>query len=366
MARTARPWCWSDRHAWFVNRDGHRHLLGPHPVDAPAPEKTRGRWNVPPAILQKFHELMAAPPVESAETKTASGLSVAGLFDRYLDWCQKHRSPRTYAGYLWHLQRFAQALPDATTLAAIDLKPFHLVEWLDAHPDWGPTYRRNAIAAVKRAYAWAEELGYLSANPVRTVKKPTAKRRERFVSPEDWAKIRDSYNPSNPFRQLLEFVWETGCRPFEARRLEVRHVHLDRAVIAIPPEEAKGRKKWRLIRLEGRALEIVTARLAVVKTGPVFLNADGVPWTSSAMACRFGRLEKKLGVRHFAYAFRHGFANRLLVSGVDHLTVAELLGHADGTMLAKVYQHLDQSDAHLRAALRQAAKATTPERTSDL
>ena len=38
-------------------------------------------------------------------------------------------------------------------------------------------------------------------------------------------------------------------------------------------------------------------------------------WTRSAMSCRFGRLKSKLGVRHFAYAFRHGFANRLLV---DH------------------------------------------------
>ncbi len=298
---------------------------------------------------------MAAPPAASLPaTADHSGPTVAGLFEKYLDWCQKHCAPRTYDGYLWHLQRFVRERPDADTLSAADLKPFHVVEWLDRHPGWGPTYRRNAIASVKRAYAWAEELGYLTANPVRTIKKPAAKRRERFVSPEDWTKIRDSYQPANPFRQLLEFVWETGGRPFEARRLEARHVHLDRAVIAIPPEEAKGRKKWRLIRLEGRALEVVAARMAAVKAGTLFLNADGLPWTSSAMGCRFGRLKGKLGVRHFAYAFRHGFANRLLVSGVDHLTVAELLGHADGTMLAKVYQHLDQSDAHLREALKKA------------
>ena len=39
------------------------------------------------------------------------------------------------------------------------------------------------------------------------------------------------------------------------------------------------------------------------------------------------------------------------IAGHDHLTVAELLGHADGTMLAKVYAHLDQADEHLRKAL---------------
>ena len=73
------------------------------------------------------------------------------------------------------------------------------------------------------------------------------------------------------------------------------------------------------------------------------------------MANRFQRLKKKLGVKYFAYALRHGFATRMLTSGVDHLTVAELLGHSNGTMLATVYQHLDQKGQHLRDALRKAA-----------
>jgi integrase len=34
----------------------------------------------------------------------------------------------------------------------------------------------------------------------------------------------------------------------------------------------------------------------------------------------------------------------------DHLTIAELMGHRDGTMLAKVYAHLDRK-AHLKNAL---------------
>ena len=35
----------------------------------------------------------------------------------------------------------------------------------------------------------------------------------------------------------------------------------------------------------------------------------------------------------------------------DHLTVAELMGHRDGTMLAKVYGHLDRNVDHLKKAL---------------
>lgn len=45
------------------------------------------------------------------------------------------------------------------------------------------------------------------------------------------------------------------------------------------------------------------------------------------------------------------FATRKLIQGHDHLTIAELMGHRDGTMLAKVYADLDRNDAHLKKAL---------------
>jgi len=39
--------------------------------------------------------------------------------------------------------------------------------------------------------------------------------------------------------------------------------------------------------------------------GPVFRNEDGQPWTAQAMACRFGRLKKHLGVKYCTYDIRH-------------------------------------------------------------
>lgn len=109
-----------------------------------------------------------------------------------------------------------------------------------------------------------------------------------------------------------------------------------------------------MIRLEGRALEIARERL-LAGTPRLFVNRAGRPWTSFGVNCRFGRLKAKLGRKFCNYGFRHGFCQRLLVSGVDHLTVAALLGHGDGQMVQRVYSHLDQADGHLRAALRKAS-----------
>jgi site-specific recombinase XerD len=133
--------------------------------------------------------------------------------------------------------------------------------------------------------------------------------------------------------------------------MELAHVHLDRLCVLFPPDEAKGKKRWRIIRLNQRAADILQRRMEGRSAGKVFLNAAGRPWTAFAINCRFCRLQKHTGIKHFAYAWRHGFATRKLIEGHDHLTVAELLGHADGTMLAKVYAHLSQHDEHLRKAL---------------
>src|SRR5262249_11754921 len=187
------------------------------------------------------------------------------------------------------------------------------------------------------------------------VPKPTPQRREQVVSPKEWAAIRDRYEDGDPFRDILEFAWETGSRPQEAKRIEARHVELHRHRVVIPPAEAKGKKRWRVIYLTDRAEHIIQRRLAVPPLGALFRNENGRPWTSQAMACRFARLKKRLGVKYAAYSIRHGFCQRLLEDGQDHLTVAALMGHSSGRMVADVYSHMTRADDHLREALKRAS-----------
>lgn len=48
---------------------------------------------------------------------------MVALIDVFLDWCQKHRSPDTYAWYRDPLQKFASKYPD---LSPAELRPFHV------------------------------------------------------------------------------------------------------------------------------------------------------------------------------------------------------------------------------------------------
>ena len=139
--------------------------------------------------------------------------------------------------------------------------------------------------------------------------------------------------------------------------------------------------------------------------GPLFLNTDGLPWSPSALNCRFARLRLTLGrkkldelglmppklkrltksqraddavrnghleavgerrrqiatlarrqvPRYSLYTFRHSWCTHALERGVDAVTVATLMGHRDTTMISRHYAHLIQRRDHLRESVRKAA-----------
>jgi integrase len=122
------------------------------------------------------------------------------------------------------------------------------------------------------------------------------------------------------------------------------------------PTEAKGKKRWRIIRLTPRAEEIIKQHVEKHPEGVLFRNEDDNPWTAYAVACRFGRLKTHLGEKFCATAFRHGVAQDMLEHDADPLTVAEILGHANGQMLATVYSHMNKADGHLDKVLKRRAE----------
>jgi integrase len=386
MARIAKPWWREDRQSWWVIIRSERHNLGPD-------KETADR---------EFHRLLSLAPVKPVAKPQVSGLSVADVLEKHLAWCEKHRAPRTYDWYRDFAQSFLDSLKRPDQIPATELKPFHVIEWVDAHPDWGDTYRRSAIIAIQRPYNWAEELKYIPDSPIKKIKKPTPKRRDNAVTPADFEEIRSRYREGDPFLDLLDFCWNSGCRPQEATLIESRHVKGNQ--IEIPPEEAKGKKRWRIIHLNAAAQAIIQRLVSKYPKGKLFRNEDGKPWKRFAVCNRFDRLHlahgiqklKELGItpeplprfnrRHYdkqqlkaarsahkvlvkqrqkairklarehgvgfsCYDLRHGFATRLLVKGVDHVTVGTLMGHKDGTQVARTYQHLNKQETYLKSVL---------------
>jgi integrase len=312
--------------------------------------------------IRLWHELMAKDEPEPVKPPS---IAVAVLLAEFAEWSQRNNRASTYEWRRGFLESFLVTVP--SNLLAVDVKPFHVTKWLDQHSNWGTNSRYGAISSIKRAFQWAVDEGYLEHTPLHRLKKPGLKRRETVLTPEQRQLIVDEAS-DDAFRDLVTLVQETGVRPQEIRTVEARHVDLAKGVWVFPPDEHKtGGKtgKARVVFLTPTAVEVTRKMMAEHPSGPICRNKLGKPWTRNAIRLRFVRLRERLGGKLppdlCAYHFRHSYATDALRRGVDPITVAELMGHSDATMVSRVYQHLAKNVDYMRtAALRAVGQSASP------
>ncbi len=387
MARPNKMWWWEARGEWCVTIRGERHRLG---------EDQK-------AAKFKFHQLLSQPEEAPKQPEPAIE-TVAAVFERFLEWTQNKREPATYQWYRKHLQSFLDSL-EVKTLTVQQMKPHHVHSWADGMTA-GDTFRRGAMTAVARAFNWAVKMGHLDVSPIPKLEKPAAKSREQMVSAEEYEAVLKQV--TGGFRDLIVTSWETGCRPQEITRVEAKDVEIENGRWYWPAGKAPKGKKERSVYLTDTALEITKRLMDKHRTGPLFVNQDGQPWTSFAINCNFLRLQTAMGrretevsdaeiekrmrvieknrkskgkpplkefdVRYQAkkalldsaarknapkyclYAFRHSYCTHGLKNGTDPVTMGKLMGHADLAMIYKIYNHIAQDPAFMLSAARKVAK----------
>ncbi|MCE9567116.1 MAG: site-specific integrase [Planctomycetes bacterium] len=280
-------------------------------------------------------------------------ITVAVLSDLFLDHSQKHHKPDTFALYKHFLQDFCDL--HGRKMAA-EIKPFHVSRWLDGHATWKGC-RPNAIASVKRAFAWASAEGLLDKNPIQSVKKPATGKRDRIVSKEERDEILTAIKDEE-FRNFVIAMQETGCRPSEVARVTAADVNLEVGVWVFQKHKTAGKtNRPRVVYLTTVMLELTRKLIAKYPGGPLFRGPrGGRPFSRNGIRCRFRRLRAKLP--HLAgvvsYSYRHTWATEALVNGVGIAQVAELMGHTSTEMVSTTYGHLADKLSHLREAAQKA------------
>lgn len=314
MARTPKPWYWKARKSWYVTINGERHNLGSDKKEA----------------MDEFHKLMASP---SARLKNDA---VAAVLDDFLTWCEENRAPKTFTRY----RDFIQAFIDKHGLLRVrDLHSSQVTAWLNERSTWNSTTKRNAITALMRGFNWAVRNRGLDKNPIKGMEKPEAKRRATVVTENQFEQLLANVK-DQAFRDLLILSYDCGARPFEIKRLEGRHVQLDKQRAIIPAEEAKGGIPRAVYFPTARSMKIIRRLVKERSEGPLLRNNRGRPWTDMAVKCRMERLEETVGFRVRHYDLRHTWITRKLIAGVDSHVVAALSGHSDSSMIDQVYSHV--------------------------
>lgn len=323
------PWQRAEDSCWYTTVGRKVHKLGT--ADTP--------WDEIERAYHALHSTGEAP----------ARLTVARVCDDFLDFCQRQREQSTYDWYANYLRNLVAFV--GPRLKVNDLTPQAVGEWVDrTYGAHSASAQHAAARTVTRAMNWAVKERMIQQSPLVGYTKPSPSSREVAITPAQYSDCLK--HARGPFRDFLMFLWETGCRPLEARISEARWI--DGRKIVFPTKLSKGKKRRRVIYLNKTAGDIITRLALENPTGPMFRSSNGNPWDKNSINCAFKRLKKKTNIDGLcAYALRHGFATESLKRGVDTTTVGVLMGHANPNMVAKVYQHLGQDEEYLLGVLNQ-------------
>ena len=336
--RRPTPWYRKFNDTWCVQLNGKKITLA------------KGKENKSEAH-RVYHRLMAQENGQPPEP--AAYFTVAEVCDLFLDWSSKHNDPATYEWYRGFLQDFCDRCGSVSISL---LKPFHVTEWLDKHT-WNQSSRRAAISCVKRAFNWATDEGRIPQNPVKKVQKPPVLRRNTILAQSEQKAVYDA-SKGQCFKDFVFAMEETGCRPGEVARVTAAEVDIESGTWTFAKHKTVHKTgKPRVVYLTAPMIALCRELIAKYPEGPIFRNRHGRPWTRNSIRCRFRNLRKKLKLTGVvAYTLRHTYATDALVNGVDPISLCELLGHTDVSMLMKHYQHLAKKSDHLRKAAERARR----------
>lgn len=176
-----------------------------------------------------------------------------------------------------------------------------------------------------------------------------------------------------PFRALLTVFISTGCRRGEALALtwdkvdfDRREILIDRSAIYLPETGIQSgptkTENSRSVALPAETVELLR-RLWVEQTQErlklgdlwennnlVFTRWNGKPINPGTVNVELSEFCKRHDLPHInPHLFRHSAASILLSNGVDPLTVAGMLGHADVTTTLDTYAHVIEEAKHKTA-----------------
>lgn len=367
--RPSRPWFRTSKNAWYARVNGSQRSLGEHPHGCPAPKKSpkTGLWNAPEPIRNALDAILKGEPKPTA---VPAVLTVAILFDRFLQFAEAHNTVKDFKTYKKFLQDLCDFTPprrsnlgggSVGTRLAANVTPALVTAWLDARPTWNGS-RRHAVISVKRAYNWAAAERQVPSNLLKGLRNTKAASRARFLSPDQRAKVL-AMIPDWQFRFFVEAMQESGCRPSEIRRVEAKDVNLDLGIWRLEQHKTVKRTgKPRVVYLTPRLLEITRELVAKYPEGALFRGPrSDRPYGIQGVCARFRRLRIRLKKKHpgidfkavCAYAYRHSAASEALKNGVTTAQTAILLG-TSSAMIEHHYSHVADDVAYMREVAKKA------------
>lgn len=258
------------------------------------------------------------------------------LLDRYLEYARVTSKPKTCEANLGRIKGLREAfgnlyLRDVTAQKANTYVEGKLASGL------APATVRHYLALLKHSLTMAVKWGLLPGNPLRDVHLPVRvnNARLRYLTPEEIRRLL-SVCPTHLGRIVLTAL-HTGMRKGEIVTLRWEQINLERRFLLLSHTK---NGEQRGVPLTASMVSMLRELQAEGSSPWVFSNPlTGKPYRPDFDTAWYTAL-RGAGIENFHFHdLRHTCASYLAMSGVDLLTIKEILGHKDIKMTTR-YAHL--------------------------
>jgi integrase len=214
-----------------------------------------------------------------------------------------------------------------------------------------PVEANRAVTLLSGILTWAEDEGLVlpEGNPCRRIKKHTERRRERYLSAQELARLgaalaqaeRDASEPAAAIL-AIRLLLLTGCPKSEVLGLRWENVDLERSCLRLPDSKTGAKT----VLLGAVALQLLAE--AAAQQGPWVCPGGRAGESLKNLYKPWGRICKVAGVAGVRpHDLRHGYVSIGAVGGESLVVIGAIVGYSAAGMTER-YAHL--SDDPVRAA----------------
>jgi integrase/recombinase XerC len=207
------------------------------------------------------------------------------------------------------------------------------------------------LATLRSFYKFLVRRGYLTNNPVASIRTPKQDKRlpkcleedqiEKLLANPDTTTLLGARD-----RAMLETLYSTGMRVSELTALDITDIDLTTNVVRV---SGKGKKR-RVIPLAPGAVQMILHFLDLRRNDPrnpsfdpdaLFINKHGRRLSTRSVRRKLDKylLDAGLDLSVSPHTLRHSFATHMLRRGADLRSVQEMLGH-QSLSTTQIYMHL--------------------------
>ena len=274
----------------------------------------------------------------------SSGLSSTSLFTRQVvdDFikAKKDLSPATIRWYEYHFRPFILEYSE------LPLKPEPIEQHVFAISST-PEYQAGRFRALRALYHFLERRQRLPVDPQWGVINPfrqlTAPRiPKKLPASLDMGELQALIDVcKSPEEQaLIALLADCGLRVGELVSLTREKIQDDFILV-------KGKTGERQVSISPELRDIL---LALVPSGPIFLNPWGQAFKEDGIYYQIKGLLKRAGIkkRHMGpHLLRHTFGRQSIAAGADLVTVQKMMGHST-IITTRIYTELSGAEVHKR------------------